>query len=349
MDEDARIDAQACEWLAAELSDAMTDDERAAREAWLAADPKHRAAYEAAEAAWLALGQLPGAELLGETDRAVNENLLADGAEDDERASPGGRGFAAALVRRPIAAGLAAAAVLLTAGLFVFAPFSDAPEESNAFATATAELREIVLADGSTLTLGAESWIVAEFSAEERRVVLNSGDAFFDVTSDDPRPFIVVAGDAQVRVVGTQFEVRRTDDEVRVGVVEGIVEVARAAFADQPGAEDTARIPAGQSITIRRGERLPGAHTPERAAPGAWRDGRLIYESAPLSQVIADANRYYPREIRLAAAELEGLTVSASFRTDDILVLVDALTSTLPVTSQRRGNGDIDLLPASRE
>ena len=91
----------------------------------------------------------------------------------------------------------------------IYLPFSDDFTEDE-FSTRTAEVREVTLHDESVVTLGALSAIESGFSAKLRgKVELLSGEAFFAVEKDENRPFVVHVGDAEVRVLGTKFDVRR--------------------------------------------------------------------------------------------------------------------------------------------
>ncbi|MGK9522743.1 FecR domain-containing protein, partial [Salmonella enterica subsp. enterica] len=74
---------------------------------------------------------------------------------------------------------------------------------------------------------------------DQRRVTLKKGEAFFNVAHDSRHPFIVRAGEGQVRVTGTQFNVWKYEDQVRVMLLEGSVQVssdqAHASVALSPG------------------------------------------------------------------------------------------------------------------
>src|SRR5262249_27512759 len=123
----------------------------------------------------------------------------------------------------------------------------DAPQA--AFATEIAQTRIVMLPDGSRVTLGAHSEIEQRFSANERRVVLTGGEAFFEVTHNPPRPFFVEAGQANVRVTGTKFNVSQRQSGVAVAVLEGEVHVA----SDRAVTGSDMRIlHAGQSVEVRR-------------------------------------------------------------------------------------------------
>lgn len=220
------------------------------------------------------------------------------------------------------------------------------------YRTEVAQTREIRLEDGSVVSLGARSALDIEFEPSVRRVRLRGGEAFFSVTPDPARPFVVVAGDTAVRVVGTRFNINLHRAQARVVVEEGVVEVLRAKDA-VAGAESrpvvaSLRLTAGKQAVIRRDAALPQVAEPLRgAAPGAWRQGRLSYRDATLLEVVADVNRYRDAPIRIVSPELEGRRITTSFRTGQIEQMLDTLPDTLSVSVVRHPDGSIDLEPGS--
>ncbi|GAA3687440.1 FecR family protein [Acetobacter lovaniensis] len=91
--------------------------------------------------------------------------------------------------------------------------------------TGVAQQREVTLADGSTIRLAPSSAIATHFTAGRRDVRLLRGEAFFQVTHDAKRPFVVTTGAVQTTDVGTAFDVRRNAADTTVAVREGAVQV----------------------------------------------------------------------------------------------------------------------------
>ena len=336
------IEAAARRWVVLLSSETVAGRDRAAFEAWVAADPRHGPAYDELERVWL------GAEQL---------THLRDYArpEDLERFAVGrGGGWMRRLgeiLGRPsaLAGALATAAVAVLLAIVLTGPVDVVAPPAGGYVTETAEIRDITLADGSEVTLGARSRIDVDFSASERRVTLTSGEAFFSVTSDPARPFFVVADQAVVRVVGTRFEVRRAADRVRVAVAEGIVEITvEETPADAPLAPAATVLSAGQQLVAVRDRPVEPVRAIDSTTPGAWREGRLYYEDASLIEVISDANRYYEGQIRLATDAIGDLSITGSFRTDRIESMLATLEQILPVEAERDQAGRV-LLKARPE
>lgn len=270
---------------------------------WTAQDERHLAAFECVSAFGARLGQL---------DAAARVRLMAE-------FSP-----AVAAPRRwlPLAAAAAVLAVVLVTGALWWGQQGTAVAPVS-YASVTGQNRDIVLADGSKVALGGASRISVRFNHQQRQVMLEAGEAYFQVVHNAQRPFEVVAGDVTVRDIGTAFDVRRGAGEVAVAVTHGKVHVSDAgagldAQADQRVDWD-ARTRALQLGTV----------TADQAT--AWRDHRLAFVDEPLAVVIASINRYSAHPVQLDGPEAGALRFTGSVRTDAIDGWLRALPSVLPL------------------
>ena len=178
------------------------------------------------------------------------------------------------------------------------------------------------LPDGTVVTLGAKSRIDYKFEDGLRTVVLEEGEAYFDVAPDKAHPFYVQAGDRLIRVVGTQFDVRQSSASVMVAVVEGVV-----------------------AATIGETQRLIETIDPEKAA--SWRTGWLAYEDVSLDDIIADLHRYDDRNFVFSDAELRHVRVTAAFGAEDVDQFLYALEASYPLSVDRSDPSKVIFLPAS--
>ncbi|WP_052208689.1 FecR family protein [Sphingopyxis fribergensis] len=177
--------------------------------------------------------------------------------------------------------------------------------------TATGEIREIELADGSKAILDTGSAIAVDFNAGTRNIRLLSGRAWFAVRHGDARPFRVAALDGVTEDIGTAFEVDRTSEhEVRVGVTEGLVEVS------SPGSVHPLLLKAGNHARYAEGgmvRRIAGAPA---SATASWRDGELLIRNISVDAAITTLARYRRGNV-FTFGETAGLArVSGTFRTD---------------------------------
>lgn len=155
--------------------------------------------------------------------------------------------------------------------------------------TTTAEIRTIVLEDGSTIQLAPESALRIEFHDDVRQVALLRGEAFFDVSKDANRKFKVIADGAEVEVLGTAFDVRVTEASTAVSVGRGSV----SAFArNAPSHTSKNMLSPGDALEI---DERTGIVTKTHVAAddvGSWRQGRLVVSNATIASVV-DVIRHY--------------------------------------------------------
>lgn len=249
---------------------------------------------------------------------------------------------------RWVSGGLAIAAtlvlVILAPRLLTIVRGHAAP---TAYQTGVGGLKEVHLADGSTITLGGQTKLLVAFSAQRRSVNLVQGQAWFKVVHDTHRPFVVAAGDGTIEDVGTAFLVTRESDRVIVTVTEGAVEVSpRSLSSGSAGSSQAlAATPTLAQIRITRGEEFTfaddGAETPIRptdpqAAIG-WMRGRLTFDDQPLRYVIETVDRYSSRHIVIdpAAGALRFSGIVFDNGIDDWL---QSLSAIFPVTVKERGS-----------
>lgn len=306
----ARIDAEARSWLLRVKADAGAE---AACTAWRAADPRHERAFQDAWLVWTAIGR-------------------TSYARSDAWRSPRPRaGLARIAAPAAIAASLALAAVV--------APGLLSPPDQR-IRTETAQSQAVQLKDGSKVFVGARSALDVRFDEDARTAVLKDGEAFFEVARDPSRPFTVIAGDAVIRVTGTKFDVRRTPFGVQVSVLEGSVQVSRKPLLGNAAPKTPDRVLTdGEQVRLDRRAGLTTTQ-PATTDAGSWRSGRLLYAEVPLKEVVADANRYSDRPIRIMG-DIGELHVTVSFRTTAVDELIANLDRALPIEAERQADGDI--------
>ena len=210
----------------------------------------------------------------------------------------------------------------------------------DVYATAVGEQRVVQLADGSSVRLDTGSRMRVRFDGDRRLIALEQGQALFTVAHDTARPFVVDAGAAQVRAVGTVFDVRReAGGEVRVTLVSGAVDVTGG---EGRGAE---RMAAGHQARVTRAEvRTTAVDT---ASATSWAEGRVVFRDTPLRQAVFEVNRYLTDKIELDAPALENESVNGVFRTGDREAFVSAAAAALDLRASP-GRDGADRLTAEK-
>ena len=208
---------------------------------------------------------------------------------------------------------------------------------SPIYATALGEQRSIQFEDGSTVELNSRSKIRVKYSKQERDVELLEGQALFHVAHDAARPFIVAAGPTRVRAVGTQFDVYKKSNGTVVTVVEGRVAVYSAPqglLRETSGSAPT--LAAGEQVTVTADAAQKTAN-PNIAGATAWRERRIVFDSATLSDVAEEFNRYNQRKLVIEDPELYGFHISGIFSSSDPDSLIKFLRQRSGVKVTERG------------
>lgn len=237
---------------------------------------------------WDALGQLDAA------DFAV-----------DERPAYNRRGL---IVGGALAAGFALGGVLLWR------------QQPVIHETAVGERRTVALPDGSRVTLNTATRLAARFDGDHREVVLETGEALFEVAHRDGAPFDVLSQDGRIRVTGTRFNVYRQTSFTQVDLLEGGVTAGPA-----KGAGASVQLRPGQAVRLSPSGR-PGAISVAQAARiDDWNHGRISFDGASLSEAAAEMNRYSNTPLRILTPSLNRLRIDGVFEAGDTAAFARAV------------------------
>uniref|UniRef100_UPI000D402F61 FecR family protein n=1 Tax=unclassified Variovorax TaxID=663243 RepID=UPI000D402F61 len=360
------IDRQAAAWLLRRRH-GLDAHAEARFQAWLAQDPAHRGAFARHEGAWAELDALPADGV-----RRLRDGLSRHGAPAAEPARQG-RGRAGAwrgahTLRglMPHATAAALAVLVATGGWLGYDHWQHRALFSQSFATARGQLLDVTLPDGSRLQLDTATRAEVTLYRQRREVRLPQGQSAFQVQSDPDRPFDVLAGPLRITVLGTRFSVRYTADaavpggapgSVRVAVEEGRVRVAPAsAPVDTGHGDDGADAPlvagagvlltAGQAVSADSSGHLSAVAPTTAAAFAPWRNGRIAFDDMPLSEVLAEFERYGDTRLRIADPAVARLRISGSADARQPGNFARALPHALPVALRDTADGQREIVAA---
>jgi len=307
------IRTQAAAWVL-RCDRGLTPEEQDEFSHWLAIDPRHGSELARHRRHWKRLNAL--ADWRPEHGSRPNPDLLAPT-------------WGRRIVRRlPLVTGLAAAAALaLVAWYRTVAPGPESEPVLPAVAAASDD--QLTLVDGSVIQMNGEASVAVSYSATERRVRLDRGEAHFSVAREVQRPFIVTARGVDVVAVGTAFNVRVAAEAVEVLVTEGKVRVDAAAGSGKvlPG-----RVAAPVLVPLLEARQrvvLPVETSPKPVLVTtltsgevqhalSWQHRLLEFEDASLSEIVAAFNRRNRVQMVVDDPELARLRISVSFRSDNI-------------------------------
>lgn len=218
------------------------------------------------------------------------------------------------------------------------APWGD-PPPAVLYQTAVGERRDVVLADGSTIRLDAATQVEVRLAPRSRDVRLISGRARFAVAKAPDRPFVVHSDEAGVTALGTVFDVRREAGLLEVALLEGRVEVRR----DQSDAKSARLVlTPGQGVRVVGREALRALPL-EAGTSSGWLEGRLVFNGAPLSEVVAELNRYSPHKISLEISPGDRRRFRGEFQASDIEGAVEVLATLYDFSVSKNQGGEIVL------
>ena len=344
---DAGSPAEQIDWdaLARYLAGETSADEADAMRRWLAARPDRAELVAALDSS---LGRLayqapPDLDVEGAL-RRVRTRMN----EPEVRPLPGvatrRAGTFGPTARRWPASALRAAAVIVAIGIGTTLLWQtrrdrdtqETPAASQMYTTAVGQRDSVRLPDGTRVVLGPGSRLAVDqgYGTSHREVGLR-GEAYFDAQHGGAHPFVVRAGNATVRDVGTVFAIHSDPgDGVRVVVASGAVVL------------QSRNTPGDSGVLLRQGDRgvlAPnGRIVTERGVAIdddlAWTRGRLVFRDAPLDQVRADLRRWYGIELQIADSSLAGKHVTTTFDGEPAQRVVDVLALILGATAEQRAD-----------
>ncbi len=304
---------QAIGWLARIEADDLGAEEDAFIQ-WLTKDEAHQIAFAEIEhlrSDLSALDQMSDVEI----SQAIAARAVAGSSTTDSNSSWGVVAVVAILL-------------LLLAGVFgddVWRWF-----ESD-YMTVSGEQELVKLPDGSEVRLNTDSAIKFNYSARERRLELLRGEAYFQVTPQLKRPFIVTADDIEISALGTAFNIRLYEEgRVGVSVLQSAVRVVNTTEEQLPAKQ----LNEGQYIKVDR-QKFNKIKSIDIEAVRGWHGGQLVVKSQPLSKVLAELSRYHSASVIPWDDELAALKVSGIFKTGDLLGALAQLEEDFALASTR--------------
>jgi transmembrane sensor len=324
---------EATTWFVEFSEGGVSTPDREAFVAWLRTSPEHVRAYLQVTAHWEDARSLRNPysidELISLANQSVNVVTLraapqpkrepTESAPTGHRTS-GRRGY---LWRAGLAASVVVVA-LIGVGTW-FASYH------NLYTTDYGEQRVMTLDDGSTVDLNTHTRLRIVYDHHKRNIELLEGQVLFHVVKDPERPFVVRVGDAKVQAIGTQFDVYKKATATVVTVLEGKVAVLTGSLAKNPESGNTDGATAGSQL-LGAGEQATVTDQGTRRAPHAdisaataWTRKKIVFSTTPLSEVVAEFNRYNSRKLVVVDPTLNDVRISGVFASTDPASLIRGL------------------------
>jgi len=279
-----------------------------------------------------------------EMNKDITEKLdrVFSGFPDTDASPESMRNFRRRYRQRDFATILSRAAMILIipmAGLLAYQYFStpkktpmiatliDYPHSIMEYTVNPGVKGKVVLPDGSTVWLNSNSTlnVPAEFT-NETRVVELSGEAFFDVRSDEHRPMYVrTCKNITAKVTGTKFNISTYDNDhsfnlhLISGKVQLINENNNKVFNVLPN----------QEVYIRDiDQQFRLKENPDEHLNTAWKEGYLVFDGTLLSEVIRKMERWYGVNIEVSSPVILDERFTAEFKSESLTQVLDLLNKT---------------------
>ena len=314
------VQQQAAEWLTVLMSGEASEEELAAWQRWREADPEHERAWQHIDA-------------VSRRFNGLHRSAAAQALAGTQQQAVNGK-------RRQLLAwlGVAAGGGMLAAQTGAW----DGVRALRAdYRTATGERREVVLDDGSVLSLNTGSAVNVRFDDSHRLIELLAGEILVSSGhgAGSAAPLVVATREGLVRALGTRFVVRQQDGVSTVEVLESAVEIRPRDSAGAP-----LLLAAGRGVAFSR--HAPDAPHAIDAYADAWSRGQLIVDDVTLGDFLADLARYRPGVIDCAPAVAQ-LRLSGVFPLADTQRILNMLPNSLPVQVRSRTRYWVTVEPAA--
>lgn len=238
-----------------------------------------------------------------------------------------------------------AAAILMLPALaclfYTLVEISTLKRESLQLANLAADSLEVIapvgsrtvvqLSDGTTVHLNSGSRLqYPQTFTGNTRVVMLTGEGYFDVTNNPEKPFIVKTEGLNVRALGTAFNVLAYPDadEVETTLVEGKVVLERTA-SDGKLEPIEAMLP-GQHATyhLKTGKLVCSEENVEKYV--AWKDGKLVFDETSITDAAGKLERLFNVSITVND-DIKGYTYTVTFEDEPLFQILDLMTIATPV------------------
>lgn len=304
--QERRLHKQASAWAMRLGGGALDQAEQRRLDRWLAADPRHGPALADAEMAWALAGECRDSPLFAQPVPAARRLSWSGWLAPWRDSGAPWRWAGAALC------------LVLTAGWVAGGGDAVAPLLAD-YKTSAGEVRPLALPDGSQVLLGSNSALDVQYGPEERRVRLLRGEAVFSPaprTGAETRKFVVEAAGGRATALGTRYAVHRENAErAWVGVLAHRVEVELDAVP-QSGAERMALEAGDSAVYSHAGGIVRSQEAPRQGAD--WAEGYLVFEGAPLDQVLRRVGDFKRGLLILADREAARRPVTGLFHLDNL-------------------------------
>lgn len=332
-DNDASYEC-ASQWIV-KLDRGLSPDEKIALPEWMHADPQNLASLMQMTKLWDKM----------EAMSRLSDLFAKPAAHSEKQNKRRWQAYPA------IAASFVLASIIcLWAAISVDLNFGNAPGD-NSYQTAIGEQSNVILSDGTQLTLNTNTSVKVSYTDQRRLIHLSHGEIHVSVAKDPRRPLSVIAANKIVQAIGTEFNIEITDQQkIELVVTEGKVKVGvqQTAPKDERNSTspmviaDAKTVSAGEEIMLgTRNEQITQVSPDDIAVRLSWRSGNLIFRGESLEEAVKEVGRYTSVEFVFMSEDLKKMRVAGLFKAGDVEGLLATLRENFDIVSHRDGQGKV--------
>ncbi len=206
------------------------------------------------------------------------------------------------------------------------------------------------LPDGTSVWLNSATKLTypATFSRNSREVKLD-GEAFFDVTRMEHRPFNVDIGDIRVKVLGTEFNVNnyKEDEDSHIYLKSGLIELHSNSDNEE---RMILSLDPGERAVYHKDEKKLTLLKGQSDVCLAWLEGKMVFRDDPMTEVVRKLNRYFNAEITIANPEIREYTYTATFQDESLEQILELLKISAPINYKidKRERNEVNMFTKNR-
>jgi len=227
--------------------------------------------------------------------------------------------------------GAAAIILLLVIPTLLYFLYLTQPSKQTLFADS--EVIESTLPDGTQVALNTGSilYYPSLFKGKERKVSLD-GEAFFDVTHNQKKVFVIDAEEMQIRVLGTTFYVNThtVENTMEVVLISGSVELSY-------NNHEMLLEPGEKAIILKKDGKIVKQENNDQNLL-AWKTRTFRFNDTPIHEIIDVLTKVYHKEIIVINPEINNCRITATFEGQSLEAVLVVLQSTIDITARSNGN-----------
>lgn len=308
------------EFFTRKLAGELLDEEIQSFNEWLAASPHNADEFAEFEKIW------NGIDTIKQTKQFNTDAAWTRFSHDIRTVKKSKQAFKPFLVAAAIVG-------ILFMSWFSYKLFITKSIEQITTTTAMHNMQEVVLPDNSIITLHQNSKVTYAKTFDSERRIIMQGKAFFEVTPDAHKPFVVEIENVRVRVLGTSFFI--SHDTIKNSVLVVVKTGKVAVFVH--GTNDTVYVTAGDRVEVDNGLTLSKTINEEKNYI-SWKTKVFEYQDVPLNQIITEINAAYFTNIKIVGNELQSCRISVKFTNKSIDEIIEILQVTLDIRVQKNQN-----------